>query len=73
MATNKLGKTRIIHLAHPGTSDITGCTKDGRFIAVECKIKPNKPTELQEAYLAEVRKRGGMAIVAYDLEDVEQL
>jgi hypothetical protein len=63
----------MIRMASPGTSDITGCSKDGRFVAVECKIRPNKPTELQEAYLEEVRKRGGIALVAYDLSDVEQI
>lgn len=63
----------MIRLAHPGTADITGCARDGRFIAIECKIRPNKPTELQEAYLDEIRKRGGIAIVAYDLIDVENI
>lgn len=63
----------MIRLAHPGTADITGCSKDGRFIAVECKIKPNKPTELQEAYLEEIRRRGGIGIVAYDINDVEEI
>ncbi len=41
------------------------------MIAVELKIRPNKPTVLQESYLEEVRKRGGIALVAYDLKDVE--
>jgi len=68
-----LGKSRFIKLAAAGTADITGCSRDGRFIAVEAKIKPNKPTPLQEAYLEEVRKRGGIAIVAYDLSDVETI
>lgn len=63
----------MIRLAHPGTSDVTGCSKDGRFIAVEAKIKPNKPTQLQEDYLEQVRKRGGIALVAYDLTDVEKV
>jgi len=67
------GRQRMIRLAHPGTADITGCTKDGRFLAIECKIKPNKPTELQEAYLAEISKRGGIAVVAYDLTDIENI
>jgi hypothetical protein len=67
------GKNHFLRLAHAGTSDITGCSKDGRFIAIECKIRPNKPTELQEAYLAEIRKRGGIAVVAYDLSDVENI
>jgi hypothetical protein len=70
---NKNGSKRMIRLADPGTADITGCSKEGRFIAVECKIKPNKPTALQQAYLEEVTKRGGIAIVAYDLSDVEKV
>lgn len=67
------GKTWAVKLSRPGTADITGCSKDGKFIAIECKIKPNKPTQLQEAYLEEIRKRGGIAIVAYSLDDVTHL
>jgi hypothetical protein len=65
------GKGWAVKLSRPGTSDITGCSKDGKFIAIECKIGKNKPTDLQNAYLEEIRKRGGIAIVAYDLKDVE--
>jgi len=68
---NPAGRQRLIKLAQPGTADITGCSKDGRFIAIECKIKPNKPTELQKAYLEEIQRRGGISLVAYDLSDVE--
>ena len=71
--SNPNGRERVVRLAHPGTADITGCTKDGKFLAVECKIKPNKPTELQLAYLDEVRRRNGLALVAYDLDDVLHL
>ena len=60
-------------MAKAGTADITGCSKDGRFIAIEAKIKPNKTTQLQDDYLEEIRKRGGIAIVAYDLSDVDHL
>lgn len=67
------GRNHFIKLAHAGTADITGCSPTGRFIAIECKIRPNKPTELQEAYLAEIRKRGGIAVVAYGLKDVETI
>lgn len=66
------GRKRFIKMAQPGTADITGCSRDGRFLAVECKIKPNKLTELQEQYLNEVRRRGGIALVAYSLDDVTQ-
>ena len=70
---NPNGKNRFVKLAQAGTSDLTGIHRDnGRFIAIEVKIKPNKPTELQEQYLNEISKRGGIAIVAYSLEDVLQ-
>lgn len=64
---------RLIRLASAGTADITGCSREGKFIAIECKIAPNKPTALQEAYLEEIKKRGGIALVAYSLEDVSHL
>lgn len=67
------GRVNVVRLAKAGTADITGCSKKemgGKFLAIECKIKPNKPTQLQEDYLNEIRKRGGIALVAYSLEDV---
>ena len=70
--TNRYGKQHLMKFAQAGTADITGCSKRGRFIAVECKIPPNKPTALQEAYLQQVRQRGGIALVAYSLDDIEQ-
>lgn len=67
------GKQWAVKLGRAGTADITGISKDGRFLAVECKIGRNKPTELQNAYLEEIRKRGGIAVVAYSLDDVTNL
>ncbi len=71
--TDANNRNRFIKLAHAGTADITGCSREGKFLAIEAKIKPNKPTELQEAYLEEIRKRGGIAIVAYSLDDISHL
>ena len=65
------GKNRFIKFSHrEGISDIIGIAPDGRFIAVELKVGKNKTTERQEEFLAEVRQRGGIAIVAYDLDEV---
>jgi hypothetical protein len=71
--TNTYGNQHMMRLANAGTADITGCSKDGRFLAVECKIGKNKTTDLQNAYLEEVKKRGGIARVAYSLDDVIDL
>ncbi len=64
---------RFIRFGYPGSSDVIGCSKDGKIIAVECKVARNKLSPLQEAYLEEIRRRGGIAIVAYDLSDVESI
>ena len=53
-----------------GVSDIIGIMQGGRFLAVECKIKPNKPTAEQEAFLETITEMGGMAIVAYTIDDL---
>lgn len=62
---------RFIRYGLVGSSDVLGCARDGKLIAVECKIKPQKPTQYQLEFLEEVRKRGGYAVLAYDLKDVE--
>lgn len=64
---------RFVRFGHKGISDIIGVAKDGRMIAVECKIKPNKPTIFQSDFINEVKDRGGYAGVAYDLDDVINL
>jgi len=53
-----------------GVSDIIGLTDDGKFIAIEVKMKGNKPSIYQEEFLNQIKQRNGIAIVAYSLEDV---
>ena len=47
-----------------GTPDILACI-NGYFIAIEVKAQNGKPTELQLAKIADIRKAGGFAYVAY--------
>lgn len=72
--TDKSGNTsnRMWKAGLKGSADILGISKDGKFIAVECKIKPNKPSEFQKEFLQKISNRGGFAIVAYDIEDLEK-
>jgi hypothetical protein len=42
----------------------------GRFLAIEVKSRYGKPTPEQEAFLLQVTNRGGIGIVARDVEDV---
>ena len=62
---------RVLRMAEAGTSDIVGCFK-GRYIAIEAKIAPNKTTLAQEEFLQKVRDAGGIAFVAYSLDDVDR-
>jgi len=64
-------KPRMVKLAPPGTSDILGCLPNGKFIALEAKIKPNKPTEEQLKFLAEIIRLGGHGCVFYSLQDLK--
>lgn len=53
-----------------GISDIIGCTKDGKFLAIEVKRPGGKPSPNQVDFLQRVRQNGGIAILAYSLDDV---
>jgi len=53
-----------------GVSDLICCSPSGKFIAIEVKVKPDKPNDCQEGFLSEVEQNSGIAIVAYSLDDV---
>ena len=66
----------IFHFKHwggpmsvPGVSDILGCYR-GRMMAIEVKCPGNKLTQLQKNFLDNVNEAGGIAFVAYCIEDV---
>ncbi|HEX8851247.1 MAG TPA: VRR-NUC domain-containing protein [Gemmatimonadaceae bacterium] len=63
--------TRKIRFAHvDGISDIIGTYK-GRFLAIETKRVGKKPTDDQRGFLERIDKEGGIAIVAYSVDDVK--
>lgn len=55
-----------------GIPDIIGCTTKGRLFAIEVKFGSNKASELQNYNLREVAKCGGIAVLAYNLETVQE-
>ncbi len=63
-------KNQFFRFGLRGSADILGISKDGKFIAVECKQPGKKPTFFQEQFLGEITLRKGWAIVATDLDDV---
>ena len=66
-------KSRFIRFGFKGVSDIIGISKNGTMIAIEAKVGYNKPTQFQKDFLESVKDRGGIAIVAYCLEDVQSI
>lgn len=65
-----VNKARTIRFAFKGCSDILGCLKGGRWLAVECKATGKKPSDDQLAFLGRVNASGGLGIC---VDDVAQL
>jgi len=55
-----------------GIPDIIGMTPAGRFFAIEVKFGANKASKLQEWNITQIKAGGGIAFLAYSLEDVIQ-
>ena len=55
-----------------GMSDII-CCLHGKFVAIEAKGPRGKERPAQKLYRQRVKDAGGIAIVAYSLEDVEDV
>lgn len=53
-----------------GVSDILGILLDGRFFAIEVKVKGKYPSKEQKEFMKSINKNGGVAFVARSLEDV---
>lgn len=53
----------------PGIPDIIGIWK-GQFLGIEVKTKSGKVSDVQAQKIEEIKKSGGLAFVARDLDDV---
>ena len=58
----------------PGYPDLSGRRKsDGRAVYIECKVKPNKPTPEQMAFIEDARKDHCIAGVCYSVDEALKL
>lgn len=65
-----IGK-RWLNLGNEGMSDILGFHRlTGRFIAIECKQQGERITDKQRDFLDTVERAGGIALIAYSVEDI---
>jgi len=70
-------KRRFVRFMFPGCSDIIGQMRDGRFLAIECK-RPGARTDAQRLedqaqFLALVRAHGGVAGMAFSVDQAREL
>ena len=52
-----------------GFADCMLIRQGGKVCFVECKVKPNKPTDEQQAFIEKMRGLGCRAGVAYSVDD----
>ena len=55
-----------------GIPDVIACYQ-GKFVGIEAKVAPDKPTPWQRRELAEIGLAGGQALVVYSVEDLGAL
>lgn len=55
-----------------GIMDIIACSPVGQFIGIEMKFGDNTADKLQSWNILEVARRGGIAFVAWSLDDVKR-
>lgn len=60
---------RYMPIGLRGKSDILGCYK-GRFLAIEVKRPGSFPTPEQQHFIDSINLNGGLAFVAYSIDDV---
>lgn len=67
------GKRRFVRYGEPGIADILAIGPGGRLIACECKSATGRLRPEQEAFLASVRRAGGVALVVRSAAELAQL
>lgn len=64
-------KTHGNMFSKAGTPDVLACV-NGRFVAIEVKQPGGRVSPLQKAHLKLIRQAGGVAFVAYSLEETKE-
>ena len=63
-------ENRFVRFGFPGCTDVLGQMKDGRILVVEVKSPTGELSPEQRAFLIKVRRAGGVAFMARNLNDV---
>ena len=68
MAIGRNGKKRMVSAGMDGQADLSGIMPDGRRLEVETKTPRDKMSDKQIAFRRMIMSRGGVYIIARDLE-----
>jgi hypothetical protein len=63
---------RMVRYGKIGSSDILGIMPDGRFMAIECKVKGGRCTSDQVNFIVAIHERGGFVRIVHSLEELIQ-
>lgn len=72
LVANGFWAFKTIQCNRAGIMDIVGCTPRGKFFGIEMKYGSNKASKLQSWNIVEVARRGGIAFVAWSLDEVQK-
>lgn len=65
---------RLVRFGKVGSGDILAVLPtSGRFLSIECKVGSNKPTAPQRAWAADINENGGLAVVVYTLDELDEV
>ena len=71
LKANNYWAMKVVVANRAGIPDVIACSPGGYFVAIELKYGSGKPSKLQEYNINEIKKNGGIAFVAWSLEEVE--
>lgn len=52
-----------------GIPDVLACYR-GKFVAIEAKVAPDKPSPWQQREIADIQLSGGVALVIYNIDEL---
>ncbi len=61
---------KIITCNKTGCMDVIACAPGGKFVGIEVKYDRNTPSDLQLLVIKEILAKGGVAFVAWSLDEV---
>jgi hypothetical protein len=64
---------RFMRFGKVGSADIVGILPGGRFLAVEVKTDKGRLSDEQAEFIADIRRLGGLAVIARSTLDVEKV